>query len=96
MYAVVRRYSGRGASQLFDELEDKLEDVERVLRGVPGLAAYTLLRTDDGGVSVTVCRDKAGADESVRLAADWIRQNVTAASDPPEISEGSTILHLNS
>jgi len=39
---------------------------------VPGLVSYTMLRTDDGGISVTVCQDKAGTDESVRLAADYL------------------------
>ena len=95
MYAVVRHYSGQGASQLFDELESKQADVEQLIRGVPGVVSYALLRTGDGGISVTVCQDKAGADESVRLAADWIRQNVTTQSNPPVISEGSTIVQLN-
>ena len=96
MYAVIRQYSGQGASQLFDEIEGKREDVERVISGVPGLVSYTLLRTGDGGISVTVCQDKAGTDESVRVAAEWVRQNTTAASNPPVISEGSTILQFSS
>ncbi len=93
MYAVVRNYSG--ASQIFDELESRKDDVERVIRGVPGLVSYTLFRTTDGGVSVTVCQDKAGTDESVKLAAEWIRNNITGSSNPPAISEGSTILQLS-
>ncbi len=93
MYAVVRNYSG--ASNIFDELESKKDDVERVIRGVPGLVSYTLFRTTDGGVSVTVCQDKAGTDESVKVAAEWIRANITGGSNPPSISEGSTILQLN-
>ncbi len=92
MYAVIRNYSG--ASQLFDQLESKKEDVERVIRGIPGLVSYTLLRTADGGISVTVCQDKAGTDESVRLAAEWVRENFTGTSNPPAISEGETILQL--
>ena len=75
MYAVIRNYPG--ASQLFDLLDSKKEDVERAIRGVPGLVSYTLLRTVDGGVSVTVCQDKSGADESVRVAGEWVRANFT-------------------
>ena len=93
MYAVVRNYSG--ASQMFDQLESKKDDVERVIRGVPGLVSYTLFRTTDGGVSVTVCQDKAGTDESVKVAAEWIRENITGGLNPPTISEGSTILQLS-
>jgi hypothetical protein len=95
MYTVVRQYSGQGASQLFDALESKRDDVERLIRGVSGFVSYTLLRTGNGGISVTVCQDKAGADESVRVAADWVRQNVSVATSPPVISEGNTILHFN-
>jgi hypothetical protein len=94
MYTVVRQYSGQGASQLFDALESKKDEVERLIRGVSGVVSYTLLRTSDGGVSVTVCQEKAGADESVRVAADWVRQNAPVASSPPRISEGNTILHF--
>ena len=95
MYAVVRHYTGQGASQLFDALEGKKEEVEGVIRAVPGLVSYTMIRTGDGGMSVTVCQDKAGADESVRLAREWISQNITVSTDPPTISEGNTIVQLN-
>jgi hypothetical protein len=59
MYAVVRTYTGAGASRLFDVLEERKRDVEAVIREVPGLTSYTLLRSGDGGVSVTVCQDQS-------------------------------------
>ena len=58
MHAIVRNYSGAGAKQLFDVLEQHKSDVESTLRKVPGLMTYTLLRSGDGGMSVTVCKDK--------------------------------------
>jgi hypothetical protein len=43
--------------------------------------------------TITVCRDKAGTDESIRRAADWVRQNVPAgAVGAPEITEGQTYI----
>ena len=42
--------------------------MESIIRGVSGFVSYTLLRTDQGGVSVTVCQDKTGTDESVKAA----------------------------
>jgi hypothetical protein len=44
-----------------------------------------LIRTADGGVSVTVCRDKAGTEESLRVAREWIQQNAghIKATPPP-------------
>ena len=95
MHTVVRWYSGPGASELFDELERQQEEIEQALRGVPGVVTYTLIRVGDSGVSVTVCQDKAGTDESVRVAADVIRQNVTATANPPQVSEGTVIAHVS-
>ena len=94
MHAVLRYYSGQGASQLFDELESKSGEVEQLIRGVKGFVAYSLVRLPGGGVSVTVCEDKAGTDESVRIAADWVRQNTTANAAAPNVVEGDVILQL--
>ena len=95
MYAVVRNYSGVGAKQLFDVLEQRKADVEAVIRKVPGLVSYTLLRSGDGGVSVTVCKDKAGADESLKVARDWIQKNASnTGASPPTVMEGSVILKI--
>ncbi len=93
MHAVIRNYKGN--SQLFDELERRTDEVEQVIRGVSGFVSYYLVRTQDGGFSVSVYEDKTGTDESVRVAAEWVRQNVPqAAGDPPEVSEGRVILEL--
>jgi hypothetical protein len=61
---------------------------------VSGFVSYTLARTGDGGVSVTVCRDKAGTDESIQVATSWIKENMSMTVNPPTISEGETILQL--
>ncbi len=96
MHAVVRSYSGSGAKELFDLLEQRLAEVESLIRAVQGFVAYSLIRTDDGGVSVTVCQDKAGTDESLQAARDWIQQNASDLSkSPPAVSEGSVLLHLS-
>jgi len=95
MHAVVRNYSGSGAKELFDLLEQRKADVESLIRSVTGFVNYSLIRTDAGGVSVTVCQDKAGTDKSIQLARDWIRENAAnLSSSPPAVSEGSVILHL--
>ena len=95
MHAVVRNYSGAGAKQLFDLLEQRKADVEAAIRKVPGLISYTLLRSGDGGVSVTVCKDKAGADESLKVARDWIQKNASnIGASPPTVMEGSVIVQI--
>jgi len=96
MHAVVRTYSGQGAKELFDLIEQRKAEVESLIRSVSGFHAYSLIRTDDGGVTVTVCQDKTGTDESLQLARDWIQQNASdLGTSPPVVSEGSVILQLS-
>ncbi len=96
MHAVVRNYSGQGAKELFDLLEQRVAEVESLIRSVTGFVSYSLVRTDDGGVSVTVCQDKAGTDESLGLARNWIQEHASdLQTSPPAVSEGSVILQLS-
>ena len=95
MHAVVRTYSGQGAKELFELLEQRKADVERIIRSVSGLQSYSLIRTAEGGISVTVCQNKSGTDESVRLAAEWVRENASElATEPPDVSDGTVVLQL--
>ena len=95
MKAVIRKYSGKGAKELFDALEKSKADVDKTLRTVKGFVSYTLARTGDGGFSVTVCKDKAGIDESVQKAKEWILKNApNTGAAAPQISEGDVILAL--
>jgi hypothetical protein len=96
MYAVIRTYLGAGAKQLFDLLEERNADVEAALRKVPGLVSYTLLNTGDGGMSVTVCTDRLGTDESLKVARDWIQKNASnIQAKPPVVTEGPVIVQIN-
>ncbi len=94
MYMAIRSYSGQGASELFDALAERQEDVQALISTVPGFASYEALRSNGGGQTVTVCQDKAGTDESSRRAAEWVKENVGVTVDPPKITEGSTVLHF--
>lgn len=95
MHAVLRTYSGKGAKELFDVIEKNKIDVEKVLRSVKGFVGYSLARTSDGGFSLTVCHDKAGAEESSAKAKDWVKHNAPkAGASAPALTEGSVILHL--
>jgi hypothetical protein len=95
MHAVIRTYSGKGAKELFDVLEKNKSEVERLIRPVNGFVSYSLVRTANGGFSVTVCQDKAGTDESMRVARDWIAKNAgNTGVASPTISEGTVMLQL--
>jgi hypothetical protein len=93
VHAVIRHYKGN--SQLFDELERRTDEIQQVVRGVPGFVSYFLVRTEGGGFSVSVYEDEAGTGESTRVAADWVRHNLPQLTvSPPEVIQGGVILHL--
>jgi hypothetical protein len=95
MHAVVRTYSGKGAKELFDVLEKNKSEVEKLIRGVKGFVSYSLVRTAGGGFSVSVCQDKASADENIRVARDWVAKNAgNTGAAAPSVSEGTVILQL--
>jgi len=94
MYVTIRSYSGQGAAELFDALADRDADVKALISTVPGFVSYEAFRNNGGGQTVTVAQDKAGTDESSRRAADWVKENISVTVDPPEVTEGSTILHF--
>ena len=95
MYAVCRNYSGSGAKELFDLIVEQKDEVERIIRGVSGFVQYTLVLTDEGGFTVTVCENKEGTDESVRIAKEWIADKASNLNvSPPSISEGEVKLRL--
>jgi hypothetical protein len=92
MYTVVRHYTGAGP--LAQAMVERHQDVEAVLRGVPGFRAYYALLANDGAVvTVTVCDDRVGTTESTRRAAAWIRQHLAGVSvSPVQITEGDVFL----
>ena len=94
MHVVIRTYSGQGTSELFEALGEREEDVKEVITGVPGFVSYVALMTGETGVTVTVCQDKEGTEESSRRAADWVKENVEATVDAPVITEGNAVLQF--
>lgn len=95
MHTVIRTYTGKGSKELADVLVKHKAEVEKLLRGVKGFVSYTLMHGADATVSVTTCSDKAGADESLKVARDWIAKNAGATGvAAPKVTEGPTILNL--
>jgi hypothetical protein len=94
MYVVVRSYSGEGASELMDLLEQRDDEVRELISGVPGFVSYAAFRSGGGGATVTVCQDKSGTDESSSRAANWVRENASGGLAAPSISEGEAFLQF--
>ena len=94
MYVTIRTYSGQGATELFDALTEREQDVKALISTVPGFVSYQAFRNNGGGQTVTVAQDKAGTDESSRRAAEWVKENIGVTVDAPTLTEGSAILHF--
>ena len=93
MHVVVRHY--KGSSKLIDELVQRRGDVEELIRGVPGFVAYYLVKTADGGASISVFADKAGTQESNVRAATYLKENLAGvAAGPPEVIEGEAVIQF--
>ena len=94
MFAVVRHYRFKAEDS---ERIDKLvkEGFVPLIKKANGFIRYYWLDTGEGeGASFSVFRDKAGADESVRLAADFVKNNLSDLTiEKPEVIEGPVKAH---
>jgi hypothetical protein len=95
MYVVIRSYSGEAASEIFDLIEQRIDEVRELLTDVPGFVSYTACRDHGGGTAVTVCQDKQGTDESTKVAAQWVLENISVTPPVPKIEQGSTVAYFS-
>jgi hypothetical protein len=94
MFSVIRHYhfdAKNGA-----EIDGKIrESFVPLIKKAKGFVRYYWLDTGKGeGASLSVFQDKAGADESVRLAADYVREHLSKLlTQKPEVIEGPVKAH---
>jgi len=92
MYGMIRRYSGNTA--LWDSVAERADEITPLMSGIAGFKAYYVLRSGADTASVTVCDDQAGTEESSRVAAAWIRENMPdAATVAPQVTAGEVVIH---
>ena len=92
MHVAIRRYQMDPAS--FDEVNRQVnEGFIPIIKDADGFLAYYVVDAGAGEIAtVSVFDDQAGAEESVRMAADFIRQNLAALlPNPPEITAGEVV-----
>jgi hypothetical protein len=94
MFAVIRHYhfkpeDGKKIDQLVQE------GFVPLLKKAKGFVRYYWLDTGAGeGASLSVFRDKAGADESVLLAAEFVKTKMAdLLNQKPEVIEGPIKAH---
>ena len=94
MFAVIRHYhfDKKDSAEIDRLIQDEFVPI---ISKAQGFVRYYWLDTGAGeGASFGVFKDKAGADESVRLAADFVRTKMAALlRQKPEIIEGPIKAH---
>jgi hypothetical protein len=94
MFAVVRHYHFKAEN---GATIDKMIQGEFVplIKKAKGFIRYYWLDTGHGeGASVSVFKDKAGADESIHLAAEYVKEHLSKLiTQKPEIIEGPVKAH---
>ena len=98
MHATVRRYEGVDQSRT-DELTKKVDEtlLPRLCK-LPGFEGYYLIEAGNGVMSsIGLFDTSAQADESTRVAANWVREEKleTALPNPSNITDGEVIVHKN-
>lgn len=94
MYAAVRHYHFKKEdSEKVDQVIQ--EGFVPLLKKAPGFVRYYWLDTGEGeGASLSVFNDKAGADESIRLAAEFVKEHMSKLlTQKPEVIEGPVKAH---
>jgi antibiotic biosynthesis monooxygenase len=94
MYAAIRRYKiARGS---VDKLTQEVQKTfVPIVSKVPGFKEYFWVNAgDDVMFSVSVYQDRAGAEESVRRAADFVQERVASLlPNPPDVTTGEVVVH---
>ncbi|GGN32923.1 hypothetical protein [Streptomyces fuscichromogenes] len=91
MYVAVRRYEGVTDSAEAARLVN--EGFVPLMRRVSGFVAYYWIDAGNGVmVSTSVFQDRAGAEESISMASDFVRDNLASLlPNPPEVMAGEVV-----
>ncbi len=94
MYVAVRKY--QTASGVAEEIGRRVEaGFVPIISQAPGFVAYYAVNASNNVVvSVSIFQDQAGADESNRMAANWVKENLASLlPTPPEITAGEVMTY---
>jgi hypothetical protein len=95
MHATFRRYEGVDRNRI-DELSKKVnETLLPRLSKLPGFGGYYLIEGEGVMSSISVFETKEQADDSTRIASEWVReQNIEALlPNAPMVTSGAVLAH---
>jgi hypothetical protein len=96
MYATIRRYDSIDQTRTSELVKKVDETLVPRLSKLPGFSGYHLIDVGNGVLSSVGFFDtSAQADESTRVAANWVREEKleTALPNPPKVTGGEILVH---
>jgi hypothetical protein len=99
MFATIRRYESIDQARASELVKKADETLLPSLTELPGFSGYSLIEAGDGVMSsITYFDTSAHADESTRLASNWVREQKleTALPNAPKITSGEVVVHKTS
>lgn len=88
----IRRYVTDPKS--IDELVKRIKaEFVPMIGKVPGFMSYVVVDAGNGTLaSISTFENKAGADESTRRAADWVKTIRSLVPNPPQVTAGDIVI----
>jgi hypothetical protein len=96
MHATIRRYEGIDQKRTDELIKNVGENLLPRLSTMPGFGGYYLIEAGNGVMSSVGFFDTSTqANESTRIAANWVRDEKleTALPNPPKITGGEVLVH---
>ena len=96
MYATIRRYDAVDQSRTSELVKKADETLVPRLSKLPGFSGYHLIEAGNGVISsVGFFETSAQADESTRVASNWVREEKleSALPNPPKVTSGEVVVH---
>jgi hypothetical protein len=99
MFATIRRYEAIDQARTSELVKKADETLLPSLSELPGFSGYSLIEAGNGVVSsISFFDTSEHADESTRVASNWVREQKleTALPNPPKITSGEVVVHKTS
>jgi hypothetical protein len=95
MYCTIRRYESVDQSRTSELVKKVDESLVPILSKLPGFSGYHLIEADNGVMtSIGFFDTSAQADESTRVASNWVREEKLdkALPNPPKTTVGEVVV----
>jgi hypothetical protein len=92
MYVSIRQYRSDDVQEVARRAQDGFVPI---VRDVAGFSAYYIVDGGEGTfTTITVAEDKAGVEDSVNKASEWVRENAADLVDgAPTVTNGEVVAH---